>query len=192
MIYYYYSFPFQYFWAVVYELSEQQLRAFIFSLVFPLHSQSNSSNSNAANLTRSQEFSNSSNIDKLSANRLGSVDFLSFASYATFSQYANLTQPGVTLSKSASSSNANSATNSSNVGRPVNTFIYFQIIAPTALALLSPDSADITVFEFTNKKSVSESPYLSLKISIPRYSNLQIMAQKVMQLVNISLNVSAS
>lgn len=27
----------------------------------------------------------------------------------------------------------------------VNTFIYFQIIAPTALALLSPDNADITV-----------------------------------------------
>lgn len=182
---------------MLYELSEHQLRALINSLVSPLHSGGTASLSMSASGglpsslkgTSSSSTSSSSSADHSNAGKasIGALDFLSFASFSTFQKY--LKSPGGINHPSAAAKQP-SASSGSNASRPVNTFIYFQIIAPTALALLSPDSADITVFEFTNKKSVSESPFLSLKISIPRYSSLQIMSEKVLQLVKISLNAN--
>jgi hypothetical protein len=189
----------QYFWAVLYELSEHQLRALINSLVSPLHSGGTASlamsasgglpsslkgSSSASSTSSTSSSAEHSNAGKAS---IGALDFLSFASFSTFQKY--LKSPGGMNHPSAATKQP-SASSGSSPSRPVNTFIYFQIIAPTALALLSPDSADITVFEFTNKKSVSESPFLSLKISIPRYSSLQIMSEKVLQLVKLTLNAN--
>jgi hypothetical protein len=49
---------------------------------------------------------------------------------------------------------------------------YFRIMQPTALALLSPDTVDITVFPQKNA------------ISIPRYSTYSIVVSKLNDLVH--------
>jgi hypothetical protein len=57
-------------------------------------------------------------------------------------------------------------------------FVCLQILSPTALALLSPDTADITMI-----RSAENEYEVCPKISIPRYSSLLIMKQKLQNFI---------